>query len=410
LPFLASQSVPTAGKISCPLPMTSQFKFCTSSTSEQLQRLEEITRQCFNESSSSWSSYYQNVGQENFRCLQRAGEVVGSLAIYPIAQWFGGQCIPMAGLASVGVPPEHRGTGVAVEMLTQTLRELHQNGVPLSTLYAATQRPYRKVGYEQAGTRCLWKLPLDSILMRSRTLPVRAVPRQAEVFADLYQKAASQTNGKLERNAALWTQVLQPQRAEVYAYTIGSETQLVGYVIFKQQQTSTGYDLVVQDYVVLTPAAEQQLWTFFADHRSIAQSVLWRGPSVDPLLLQLPEQTSTVQHVERWLLRVVDVPKALEKRGYPVGVDAELHLNIQDDLLPENTGKFVLTVSGGSGEVTRGGRGDLQLNIGGLAPLYTGLFTPEQLKTAGLLASTDAALVAATQLFSGSEPWMSEHF
>ncbi len=189
--------------------MIPQFEYGTVSHLEDAQRLGDITQQCFNESPSEWRSYSKLVGLENFRFIRRAGEVVGGLAILQMGQWFGGRCVPMGGIASVGVSPEHRGTGVAVELLTQMLRELHANGVPISTLYAATQRPYRKVGYEQAGTCCRWELPLESIkvsvtnasslakqhvsvagyspVQEIRSLPVRSVPSQPEVFQELYQ-------------------------------------------------------------------------------------------------------------------------------------------------------------------------------------------------------------------------------
>lgn len=48
--------------------------------------------------------------------------------------------------------------------------------------------------------------------------------------------------------------------------------------------------------------------------------------------------------------------------------------------------------------------------IRGLVPLYTGLQTPYQLQSAGHLDATPAALASAAQLFSGPEPWMSDHF
>jgi predicted acetyltransferase len=76
----------------------------------------------------------------------------------------------------------------------------------------------------------------------------------------------------------------------------------------------------------------------------------------------------------------------------------------------ENNGQFVLTVSGGRGEVTRGGKGELQLDVRALAPLYTGLFTPYQLQLTGQIVATDDALTVATQLFTGSEPWMPDKF
>jgi predicted acetyltransferase len=143
-------------------------------------------------------------------------------------------------------------------------------------------------------------------------------------------------------------------------------------VIFNQSSLASGYDLQIRDWVAITPAAGQRLWTFFADHRSLGQSVSWQGPSIDPCLSLLPEQTHQVEQLERWLVRVIDVPKALSLRGYPPEVEAQLHLDVMDPLLPKNTGRYILDVSQGQGAVTTGGLGELQVNIRGLAPLYTG--------------------------------------
>jgi predicted acetyltransferase len=397
--------------------MTPDYEYGTVSNSQETQRLGQILSQCFNGWPNDWPYYLNNIGQENFRVIRRTQEIAGGLAILHMGQWFGSKSIAIAGIASVAVPPEYRGTGVAVELLTATLKELQTNKVPLSVLYAATQRPYRRVGYEQAGTCCNWQLPLDSIelgidkssIKEIRALPMHPVaPIRPEVFHDLYNQWALKNNGNIDRNPAMWKLVVEPNVQEtIYAYLIGSKTQPEGYIIYSQKQDSSIY---IWDWVALTPAVGRRLWTFLADHRSMFDKVRWRGPALDPLLLLLSEQNETVRHLDRWLLRIVDVPTALEKRGYPVEVEAELHLEIWDDVLLDNNGKFILSVSGGRGEVTRGGRGDLQLDIRGLAPLYTGLFTPDQLQLAGQIAASDGALYVASQLFTGSEPWMSDKF
>lgn len=87
-----------------------------------------------------------------------------------------------------------------------------------------------------------------------------------------------------------------------------------------------------------------------------------------------------------------------------------MHLEVRDDLLAENNGKFILSVANGRGEVTSGGKGELQLDIRGLAPLFTGLFTPHQLQVTGKLEATESALAAATQIFAGVSPWMADFF
>lgn len=116
-----------------------------------------------------------------------------------------------------------------------------------------------------------------------------------------------------------------------------------------------------------------------------------------------------ISYSKRWMLRIVDV-STLEKRGYPQGIEAELHLEIRDDLLAENNGRFVLTVANYSGEVTKGGKGELQIEISSLSPLYTGLFTPYQLQLTGQLQLTETARSLATQMLAGSSPWMPDFF
>nr|WP_084786350.1 sterol carrier protein domain-containing protein [Mastigocladopsis repens] len=69
-----------------------------------------------------------------------------------------------------------------------------------------------------------------------------------------------------------------------------------------------------------------------------------------------------------------------------------------------------LSVANGCAEVTSGGKGEMKLDIRGLAPLYTGLFTPQQLQFAGQLDATQTAMSAATQIFAGASPWMADFF
>lgn len=386
--------------------MTS-FEYGTICDPEDIQKLGDILSQCFNSSPEDSEAYSQRVGLENFRVIRHQGEIVGGLAILELGQWYGGECVPMAGIAAVGVAPEHRGSGAALELLRQSLREIYQRGLPISTLYASTQRLYRKVGYEQGGSRCFWEMATNSIELSDRTLPMQPVTElDHKVFHELYHQQAKVTNGYLARSQAIWEEVIKPP---VYAYLIGKETQPEGYIIFKQRQENNSNLMEIEDWVLLTTAAVRRFWTFISDHRSQIAMVRWRHSTVNYLTLPLPEQTAKIIHSRHWMLRVVDVC-TLEKRGYPQNLAAELHLEIQDDLIAENNGKFVLRVSNGRGEVAKGGKGELKLNIKGLSPLYTGFFTPAQLQLTGYLQATESALSVATQMFAGSSPWMADFF
>jgi predicted acetyltransferase len=113
------------------------------------------------------------------------------------------------------------------------------------------------------------------------------------------------------------------------------------------------------------------------------------------------------------MLRVVHVAKALAARGYPDGVEGELHLEVRDDVLPANQGRYMVRVAGGRGEVTPGGRGELKLDVRGLAALYAGYLAPAALRAIGFLeveGAGEAVLATAARVFAGPEPWMPDFF
>jgi predicted acetyltransferase len=316
----------------------------------------------------------------------------------------------MAGVAAVGVPPEHRARKVAFELLQRMLREVRERGYPLSALYASTQRLYRKLGYEQAGNRVLYALPARSVPRERREIEATAVdPSRHELLHDLYRRAASRNAGNLDRNEGIWKRVvIAPADELMFAYLLGSPPE--GYIVYTQKRVELAYDLQVRDLVALTPRAVRAAWAFLGDHGSMANEIKWVGPAVDPFPALLPEQHVRPSYASRWMLRVTDVAKALEARGYEEGLAEELHLEVTDDVLPENEGRWILRVKDGRAKAERGGRGEMRLHVRGLAPLYSGFLPPNALATLGWIEAPEAALRSAGRLFGGPEPWMQDMF
>ncbi|MDZ8083411.1 MAG: GNAT family N-acetyltransferase [Nostoc sp. DcaGUA01] len=392
--------------------MTPQFEYSTLAHPQDIQQLGPLLDQCFVNALGSEGAYMNRVGVENFRIIRESEKLVGGLATLDMGQWWGGERVPMTGIAVVGIAPEYRGSGAAIALMQHTLKELYARGIPLSALYPAVQTLYRKVGYEQAGSWYIWEVATNAIGLREQPLPMQpVVPINHQVFHELYQQQARLTHGYLDRYPAIWQGLIQADEKEtVYAYFIGTKDQPEGYIIFTQQRTQDGEIIFVKDWVLRTVAATQTFWSFLASHRSQIQRVRWKSSAIDTLTLVLPEQTAKIWSQFRWMLRIVDVVKALEMRGYPSGIQAELHLDIQDKLLDANNGKFILSVANGRGEVTKGGKGELQLDVRELAPLYTSLFAPHHLQIAGKLHGTQTAISAATQIFAASSPAVADFF
>ena len=353
------------------------------------------------------------LGREHIRVLRQRGRVVAGLAALPMGQWFGGRSVPAAAVTTVGVAPEHRSGGTGSALLAGVLRELHERGCPLSVLYPSTQPFYRRAGYEQAGARIGYRLPTHAIDARDRALGLREIePGNHDLVRALYAERARRTAGHLDRNEWLWNGILNNPQRKLYGYLVEGDGDAEGYIVYRQQHQpgALGGEILVRDLVALTSGAARRLLTFLADHRSTIESVLWYGAPADPLFTFIANQAHKVEWQMDWLLRIVDVRGALAARGYPPGAEVEVHLAVRDDLLPANDGQFVLTVSNGQGEVREGGRGGLRVDVRGLATLYSGRLSPEELRATGLLDGEPRDLAAAALAFAGPAPWMPDMF
>lgn len=391
--------------------MKRDFEYSSLQDEQAARQLSQILAQGFVVAAETEFAHMERIGFERFRVMHRGNDLLGGLVTLPMGQWFGGKSVAMVGIASVVIAPSARGGGIALALMNQVLQELHQQKVALSTLYPAVQQLYRQVGYEQGGTFCKWSLSPADIREKSPTLPISPLPLDWRPLVSLAQKQSAHHNGLLERHVTLWRNIVDPvSQIPCFAYSWGSPDDPQGYLVFSQERTSQGNILRVLDRVVLTPAAIQSFWAFLATHRSQIDQIHWQGGAIDPTCIALAEQSATLQSGIRWMTRIVCVDEALTQRGYPLGLEGELHLEIRDEVLPENQGKWILQVSQGQGQVSRGGRGDLQFDIRGLAPMYTGLFSPQQLRQMGYLEGSDRSMALAGQIFGGASPWLADFF
>jgi predicted acetyltransferase len=364
----------------------------------------------------AWVDRYDPAG---FRLVRDGGRVVGGY--YPVraGQWFGGRCVPLVGIHAVVIAPEARGTGAGTELMRHAMRELHAEGAPLAVLYPATQPIYRRAGFEQAGEFVRIKVATAALPRGPRDLAVERVdpidPAQRAAIAALAREVARADAGGLERDEFLWDRLLRPLgfTPELWRVVEGGRT--TGFVSL--QHTTRPYDGGLHTYVLhvrsltcATPTAEARLLTLIADYDSLCATAVFDGAANAATMLRLAEYQPTVEVATRWMARLTDVGAALGARGYLPGLRGALDLEVADDLLPQG-GRYRLTVEGSVGAVARGaGDGELAIDQRGLAALYTGYLSAEDLARVGLARGAPEVLARATALFAGRPPWLGEIF
>jgi len=292
------------------------------------------------------------------------------------------------------------------------LLELAERKVALSTLYPAAQALYRAVGYEQAGSRLKYALRPSELVRSERELSVRAIvesDRPAVLAA--YERYASAFTGYLDRGDYIWRRVLKPRSDPALGYLVEVDDKLEGYLYLTQHRSDhLRYELRATDLVASSARAARRLLGLVAEHRSLAERIVWHAGPADPFFALIPEQAYEMSLAFHYMLRVVNVSEALTARGYPLGIETELELDVHDELIRANNDRFVLSVANGRGQLVRGGKGALRAGMRGLAALYSGFLSPHALYRIGLLEGSERALDVAQALFSGPPAGMSDHF
>lgn len=395
----------------------------SKATPDDADALARQVKLAFNVPRDNALRYLERIGYDGIRVMREpGGRVAATSTFYELGQHVGGSPVPMAGIAAVAVPPERRGGGVARTMMAHLVRELRGAGFPISTLYAATVALYRLVGYERAGLRYRTEIsakPSRAIEpARGGSLRAGGADDRAgveRVYADL----ARRMPGWLARNAVLWDRALSDHDFNPLELTlaVGDDGEPEGYAAFSMSgptPTDPDYHVRVSDIACVTRDAALRLVSMLCSYRSVSASVITDCPPTHPLMGALADRWYDCRAVDAWMLRVLDVPAALSARGYPSAVSAELTLDIADDLLPDNAGRWTLTVEGGRGaaEPARSGNNDaaLTLDVRALASLYTGFESASQLALTGRAAGDGRTLAIADAIFAGPAPTMSDMF
>lgn len=374
------------------------------------------------EESATWLSRYPH---DVVRVLRDArGNIAAGTILISMGQFFGGKRVAMVGIQGVGVAPEARGHGAATELMRRVIGELAADRTPISTLYPATQALYRRVGYEQAGHRFEFKLPLALIDERERGLDVMPLTEsdRDEVRA-VYRAFAGEQEGTLDRTDPIWHRIeFPPPTRDVAArgfkvVASGTGGAIEGYVYLAQQPVEGGrHDVHVHDMAALTERAGRRLWSFLGSYSTIANDLHWYCGPGHPMLGLLAEQPFKLGFMHYWMVRICDVKGALEGRGYAEGLTAKLTIDVDDPLVRANHGLWRISVAGGRAAVSRikQRKPDLVPKIGvgirALAPLFSGFYSAAQLRRLGWLTGDDASARVADGLFALRTASMSDMF
>ncbi|MGZ8571341.1 MAG: GNAT family N-acetyltransferase [Actinomycetota bacterium] len=354
---------------------------------------------------------------EDMRCAYVDGRVVATAGEFLFDQWFGGQPVPCSGIWGVATEPEHRGAGLATACVTDLLDGARRRGDPLSALFPAVLEPYRRLGYELAGTHNEHRVALDALPSVTRDdLPEVALidlDRDLAGIRACYREWVRHHNGPVEpRDDDHWVGriVHRPWDDTFRAIVVRDGERVTGFVAFTRTpepaaHLDVAFGMACEPLVATDVRALRALIAYLRGHRGVGRWLGWVGPPNDPLSLWVGVQAVELARRYRWMLRLLDVPAAFEGRGYPA-IDASVTFQVDDPLYPDNAGPWRLTVERGEPRVEPVDHHDRRpIAIGVLSSLFSGYLHPADAARFGYLDADDPAVETFGAVFAGPDPW-----
>ena len=309
--------------------------------------------------------------------------------------------VPMAGVSAVGVHPTHRRRGLLRRLMAEMLEDSRNRGEPLAGLLASESVIYGRFGFGHAtsATEVAIDSHRSSFLAPAPEVDLRLISTDeaAKILPSLFEQARRTRAGEPSRNSLFWEELLEDRPSQhrgTSALFVAAADE--GYVLYRSQEENVmrgdRVPIVIDELRASTPEVEAALWRFVLDLDLIGRVTAKRRPVDEPLRWRLadPRHLRMVGLDDRLYIRLLDVPAALEARGYRR--EGRLVLDVvpprdtldgQPDVAP---GRWVLDAGpdGASCRAARAGEdADLRLGVTELGALYLGGFPASSLAAAG---------------------------
>lgn len=372
------------------------------------------------------------------------GRLAAALHHIPMRVYFGSNLVASAGLANVASAPETRRQGHAFHLLSDTLRHVKEQGCVVSELYPFAFGFYRRLGWEQAADVITYEVPLGDLPLpatgtdagRTRLVaegrpgePEQIEERDLSRLMSVYDRHARRYNGLAARSAEVWRRSLLRGRSPHLRYAVlwedaGGEPQ--GYLVyllgFFLQEPK---EVRVRELVATSDRAYRGLLGYLRNQEALYQTLKLSLPPSDPFPLYLPNPRVKRELQTGHMLRIIDLPRALEAAADPPpDLGAGLILTVTDPRCDWNSGSWQIECDGGTVQVTPAATGRrtagagsaaagppaAALGIGVLAQLITGYVRAGTARQAGRLEGDDRVVTLLEALFGRRASHLSDYF
>ena len=357
-------------------------------------------------------------------CAFDGSTMATAFSAFPFTMRANGKAMSYAGISGVGTRPEYRRQGLLRRIMTQAFSDMRDRQQSVAGLWASQAAIYQRYGFSINNFKR--KYQVDSVNVRfnesdtellkvSRHLPGEVM----DLVKGLYREFVLDRMSYLHRSTALWMNNVfeEGEDGPVYVAVAYDSDEPKAYVAYtlragKVNDRARPQEIKILDFAWLTSQAYRSIWQYLGLHDLVGRITWETAPIDDPAyeMFQEPRLLHTEDQEGAWF-RVIDVPAALENRGY--FEEGEIVIEVfGDDIADWNNGKWKLEVSQGQAVAQSTKESpDLKIGIKALGSLFTGMRRARELAAWGLIEGNRNSMSVADNLFvTNHAPHCPDHY
>jgi predicted acetyltransferase len=338
----------------------------------------------------------------------------------------GGLTVPTAGLTMVGVNQTHRRQGVLRSLMRAHLDGAFSRGQPIAALWASESSIYGRYGYGLASFAMQLSIERDRSAFVGKDPPVVArfvdETRAVEILPTVWEQARRFSPGMPSRSPTWWikrrlidNEIARAGAGPLQRVVFTFDGQVEAYALYRfrfafdDAQLPAGTAHVVEA-VGATPRGTRAALRYLCDLDLVTRVKMGNIPVDHPLFLLMEEPRrlhATV--IDALWVRIVDVPRALAARRYPVA--DSLVFELEDAFCPWNTGRYRLDSGEARAQKTTE-PADLVFSASALGSAYLGGISFARMAEVGdVVEKSPGAVERADRIFHTTRaPWCPEIF
>lgn len=331
-------------------------------------------------------------GSERWGMVDESNDkLMGGMILLDYHTRIGDSWLPLVGVGGVATLPEYRRAGVIRKVFESVLPGMFERGAALSGLYPFSHAFYRKFGYEVYGGQNRAAVGLEQL----RAFPMPDEVRMIEDARDdlaaraIYEKFAEKYDLAMRRDvASQWKRIMDGNayKDRVYRYLLmrrsGDAMEPCAYIVFSPEKSDDGNIASAREAAYLDGDALRRVLgfmsTFFPHYRKL-RITLPGDVNLSALCVNSYDVTDSIDH--GYMLRAVNARVLLESQPLSPALRAlaevrplTFSLALTDEMIPQNTGRYDITITGEGVKCAQSeyGDADMKMDITTFSQLTTG--------------------------------------